>query len=543
MNDTIETLLESLNDYTIQSEQILQEGSDSIDRILKLQSRLSGNANCSGYKLSENDKHLIEQAKRITATTAHRVYTYPNINRERVYDIHAGCNIDFVMEKIIYHINHPGGDFDSKKINEEAICKTFKKLTKSSYTSKYMPINEFKNNYKSFAFGTFRKKLVTPKPTVIAKLFDKSPTIISYINNKLIFEHINNLKPYYKEIQVEFNKHAKDNPNRHISLNGYMACLDVAMNNTLIMYKAIRQTFYDLNTEYRYVFGELIKIDRELRHLNESIDFSTDELFTNIKLLNESINDDLYYEQLLTESPTDTSSKLSDKSKSLLDSVISIFKNESALRDVKANDIKDLITKSGIIAKLDSDKISNIDSVVRLYSNMVNIIDMNAFISKLDNKIDFCKTQFNELINNREQLIRVSKLDVLRGLLSDTTFWVDAPEENSDTVTNIIADSIKEKLFGNPVTGKLNNLNPIFDNIVNIPDYLVKINNHIKKFNDMVVELVITNTNTNTLELITKNLISAYMAYSIILSCIFANLYKFEDASIKLVQDLYEDII
>ena len=74
--DTIETLLESLNDYAIQSEQILQEGSNSIDRILNLASRLSGSANCYDYRLSEHDKYLINKGRDINPTFEYRISTH-----------------------------------------------------------------------------------------------------------------------------------------------------------------------------------------------------------------------------------------------------------------------------------------------------------------------------------------------------------------------------------------------------------------------------------------------------------------------------------
>ena len=134
MEYSTDKLLESLTDITYQSKQILQEGSSStFDRLLQLQSRLTGQIGGTTIKISSYDRALIEKVKHIKMDYSYRLSTYPNIHNNKKYDIHAGCNVDFVLESILDHIDNPKKDFDPKYINEVAIAKTFNKLTGKKY--------------------------------------------------------------------------------------------------------------------------------------------------------------------------------------------------------------------------------------------------------------------------------------------------------------------------------------------------------------------------------------------------------------------------
>lgn len=545
--NTIETLLESLNDYAIQSKQILQEGSDSIDRVLKLAISLSNSISFSVYKLSEHDKELINKCKKINITSDYRIATYSNIQNQRNYDIHAECNIDFVIESILNHISHPENDFDSKKINNEAIAKTFRKLTKSGSEYKEMTIDEFKWNYRKIAFGD-KSVTIVPKPDSIAKLFESSSYFISYINNNLISKEIENLNDYYSKVEDKFNDIAKTNPNMSVSLSQYLTCLDSAIRNTLIMYKAIRNTFYELNTEYRYIFEEILSINKQLtkdNDLNESSNNYLKDVSSKISILSESILSG-YHKNILDESiliNNSDNSKLSDKSKSLLDELICLYEYDGMDSINEINELKNFI---GIINRISNDDLSKIDRVYRINSNMLNRLDMSGFISKLNNKIDFCKNQFEKLINT-EDTNSINSYSICKDIMNDLFFWDNSIPDNdilSIDFQNQLCSKCSNMIFGKSITIKINNLNSTFDNIVEIPNYLLSINNHLISFSKMIIDLIMKLKQNNNLktELIITKLLGVYNLYYSIISCIYFNLLAFEKESIRLVQNLIDEI-
>ena len=108
MKSNIDTLLENLTDITFQSKKVLQEGSDVVDRILTLQSRLTGSLESfNRLKLTEADKSMLSSVKKIDIDSNFKVYTYSNIHNSKKYDIQAGCNIDYVVSEILKHMDHP----------------------------------------------------------------------------------------------------------------------------------------------------------------------------------------------------------------------------------------------------------------------------------------------------------------------------------------------------------------------------------------------------------------------------------------------------
>lgn len=545
MDNSIDNLLESLKDTTYQSKYILQEGTNAIDRILQLQARLSGAVDGSPISITAKDRELIDKVKQIRINYDYRIVSYSNIHNQKKYDIHAGCNVDFVIEAILKHMDNPSDTFNPKRINEEAICKTFKKLTNTSYIEKSMNTDEFRYQYRSVAFGTFRRVMVLPNVIQLTKLYERTPFIVNYINNRLIFKHINSLNTYYKSVEEKFNKLAKNDPNLNTSLNRYLACLDTAIRNTLIMYKAIRSTFLELNTEYRNIFGELIGIDNELA--SKSLDESTvkfyNSIFSEVDTLTETINNcgSTLNEDTSNNKKVELSNNISKSFKSL----VSEFETEAVInynrRRITLENIKDVY---GIISRISNEDLININNEYRIYPNIINKIDMENFISSLDNKIDFCKSQFYELIN-KEVITDITKEGILKSILQDTSFWTEIPEDKKFNTIGYLMDSVKEKLLNKPIITKINNLEYTFDNIVNIPDYCKRINDHITDINLVIIELmheVLKIDNKEKIEIVINNLIRSYIGYSSIISCIFYTLLKLENKSIELVQNLIDDI-
>jgi hypothetical protein len=547
MDTCTDKLLESLSDITCQSKQILQEGSSTIDRILQLGSRLSGNIGGDSLAISSTDRELIDNVKKIRINDDYKVSSYSNIHNIKKYGIHAECNVEYVIEEILNHIENPKSTFNPKEINERAIAKTFHKLTNITYQDKTMSTDEFKDEYRSVAFGGFRKEMILPNIIHLSRLYERSPYIVNYINNRLIFSHINSLKNYYSKIEDSFNNIAKNNPNMNVSLEGYLACLDTSIRNTLIMYKAIRSTFIELCAEYKNIFNEILSIDRELKdqNLNESTLNFYNSLFEDVDILNNDINN---LETLLNESISNNENlKLSkeqiSKSKSFK-SLIDKFSTESNInsigRDIALNNIKDYY---GIISRISNEDLINIDREYKIYSNILNTIDMNNFISIINTKIGFCKNQFSNLNENQEKLESITKYDILKEILSDISLC-DIPD-NQDNMLGKIIDGINAKIFNKHIITKITDLSGLFDNILNIPKYCETINNHIKDVSNMIIDIMnknMENNNIYKMKLVNDKIINAYIGYNLILTCIFYNLLKFENSSLELVQALIDEI-
>ena len=380
MDTCTDKLLESLSDITCQSKQILQEGSSTVDRVLQLGARLSGGIGENPITISSTDKALIDKVKKIRINSDYKISTYSNIHNTKKYDVHAECNIDFVIEEIINHIENPKSTFNPKLINETAIAKTFHKLTNVSYEDKTMSTDEFRYEYRSVAFGGFKKVMQLPNVLLLSRLYERSPFIVNYINNRLIFSHISNLKNYYSKIEKKFNEIAKSKPNIATSLDSYLSCLDTAIRNTLIMYKAIRSTFIELNAEYKNIFNEILSIDRELQdqNLDESTVNFYNSLFEDINTLNEEINN---LEITLNESITNNEDiKLSKEQisksksfKSLIDKFNTNSNINSSARDIALNNIKDYY---GIISRISNEDLVKIDREYKIYSNLFIFINI-----------------------------------------------------------------------------------------------------------------------------------------------------------------------
>lgn len=547
MDSSTDKLLESLTDITNQSKQILQEGSSTVDRLLQLQSSLSGGIGASAVSISAADKALVDKVKKIRINYDYRVCTFSNIHNRKKYDIHAECNVGFVLDAIMHHIDHPKETFNPKRINEEAIAKTYNKLTGVRYENKTMSTDEFRYEYRSVAFGGFRKVIQLPNTLLLTRLFERSPYIVNYINTRLISAHIDSLKDYYKTVEERFNRMAKNDPNLSVSLNGYLACLDTAIRNTLIMYKAIRSTFFELNAEYKNIFNELLSIDRDLqaKSLDESTVTFYNSTFDDIETLNEEISN---LETILNESITNNEenqklSKEISKSKSFK-SLIDKFSEESRNnlfngRDLILKNVKDYY---GIISRISNEDLANIDRQYRIYSNILNRIDMSSFISIMNTKIDFCKNQFSDLNENPEKLETISKQEVLKEILQDISLCKDIPVDQ-ENVLGVLMTGISCKIFNKPIITKITDLSATFDNIINIPEYCNAINNHLNEISKMISEMIITNSNNELqkAKLVNNKIINAYIGYHLIITCILHNLLTFENKSLELVQALIDE--
>lgn len=539
MNNSIDILLETLQDTTYQSKKILQEGSNAIDRIFQLQLKLYNAVNGTLISMTPADKELIDKVLNIDNNTYdYKLLSYSNIDNHKKYGIEADCNVEYVIKAILDHMDNPSKEFNSKKINEEAICKTYNELTHNSFSHKTMNTDEFKYEFRSTAFGGFKKVIIIPNKLNLVNLFSKSLYNINHINDNL-YKYIDDLKKYYNIIEDKYNKIKKINPNA--SLNTYLSCLETGIRNTLIMYKAIRSTFYELNTEYRHIFGELIRIDNELKSksLDESIVNSYNSIFDKVESLTETISS---MKEVLTEDTSNNEiEKLSIISKSFKSLLSSYEYQSKACRYDRDNMIQKIKNKYGLISRISIEDLKNKSSncVYTIYPNIINKIDMSSFISTLNNKIDFCKTQFYDLVkDNKIQ----SKNIILDKILEGFFFYNGISTE--DNLIGKLMTNIQTKILNKHIITNISNFDVIFDNIITIPDYLDQINNMISKLDDTIIYLlngIIGLNNKENIELVIENIIKTYIAFSSLISCVFYNLCKLENKSIELVQNLIDD--
>ena len=543
MDNSIDSLLESLMDTTYQSRQILQEGSSTIGRILDMTKRLSSAIDDRSMVITDRDKEIISRVKSVKIDSRYKIATYSNIHNQKKCGSHAEYNIGFVLTAINYHMLNPNTEFEPKEINEKAIKETFKRLTGSSYSERTMSIEEFRHEYRSATFGGFRRISIVPNTMKLIQLFQNTQHNISHINDSLILKHINSFKLYYSIVEDRYNRISRSGVKMTVSLNGYLACLDTAIRNTLIMYKAIRATMFELAAEYRYIFGEILKIERDLK--SKSLHESTVEFinsFTDkIGILTESINsDDVINNDTSNNIEFELSNDISKSFKSLVSDFIDKLQIDSERRNITLENVKDIY---GIISGISNDDLSRINDSYRIYTNLLNKIDMSNYISTVNEKIDFCKKQFYDLVNDSTKLKEVNTNDLLKTLIGES-FWEESP--NTQTYDeNYLIDSISKKLLGDIVVVKINNLDYLFDNVINIPNYCKQLNNHLLDLGNLISE--ITNytlklNNKENVELVMNKLVTPYIRYGSLISCIFYQLLKIENESIKLVQNLIDDI-
>ncbi len=86
MNNSIDILLETLQDTTYQSKKILQEGSNAIDRIFQLQLKLYNAVNGTLISMTPADKELIDKVLNIDNNTYdYKLLSYSNIDNHKKY--------------------------------------------------------------------------------------------------------------------------------------------------------------------------------------------------------------------------------------------------------------------------------------------------------------------------------------------------------------------------------------------------------------------------------------------------------------------------
>lgn len=421
---------------------------DSIfDKLNTLKDSLINASTMSNMKLNKSDLNILKQIRSLNIDPTLMVFTYPNIHNEKKFKINANILFDFVMKKISTHANSNRNiSFDATAVVEEAISFTLKYLT--GYTpSRRITIDEFKQNYKLYAFGSYTKMEIYPKVNVLLTLAYKTPITISYIDNHLLFKQINNLNNYSKKIKDDFIRLLKNNPDLEDVLSSYMSCIERSIRALINIYKIIRSVFIELQREYFLIFRQLIRLNNFNSSVyneccNETHRFI--KQFNNTKSLNENTNLNILNNSLNT---------MGIEFMTMIKNKISIFEN-----------IKDSIYKNiGLISKLES----NLELEIKIPKNSIDnykILNIENYFNSIDKLFKYDTSEFisksssillNKNINDFNILIKD-----IKNIIIDNTIIVKI---NIDNLTNIILNHLN---ILNYIYNLYNNIN-LYDNINN----------------------------------------------------------------------------
>ena len=241
-------------------------------RLNNLKNSLLVNIGLGSYVLSEEKQKLLQEVGTISIDPSFRVVTYPNIHFEKKYKIDASIIFNYVLKRINENANSGGDNFDATAVVEEGISYTLKNLIGKT-PAKRINLDDFKREYQLYAFGSYRKILVTPKVIPLTMLAKKTPITISYIENALLYKQIKNLNDYSKKIESDFLRLLKNNPSLKDILNSYMSCIERSIRALVNIYKIIRLTLVELENEYFSIFRAIKRI-HEIQYGNYNESFS-----------------------------------------------------------------------------------------------------------------------------------------------------------------------------------------------------------------------------------------------------------------------------
>ena len=365
-------------------------------------------------KFRPEELELIKKARMASVDESIRVVTYPNIHYDQKYKINASVIIDFVLKKINDHAKSNSKPFNVTETVQEGISFALKYLIGKT-SSRYLTLGDFKNEYQLYAFGSYRKVEMYPKIFTLITLVNRSPSTISFIENNLMRQQINNINTYAKKIENDFVKLLQNKPDLKYILSSYMDCIERSIRALVNMYKIIRNTFIELQKEYFNVFRQIVRIDesRTIRLYNESSMITNDyikflnENILNIESLNENTITDKYEFEIdlnneikntfnmMLNKKTDISSKIKNdvfKSLELVSKIdpykeyelnipntlidipnINIKKYIDSLNDItnSCENINELVLKSSEIIFNDNIKFSNINKLRKYMSKLI----------------------------------------------------------------------------------------------------------------------------------------------------------------------------
>lgn len=535
MNNTnMDDLLKLLNETTEDCDKIniITESTDTTIGII--QKRLYGLQNTLLDNMSSKNPNymtpdtidLIKKVQQIEITEAHKIMTYPNIHNEKKYDIKAGVMINYVLNKLDYNFAHDI-DFESKDLLDEAVAYTYKKMTGETIGSK-LEINEFREKYRIYALGGGRRVHIYPKIATLIKLATKSPYIINYIDDRLIYKHIRSLRNYANELNHRFGQLVRKNPKLKNKLNKYISCVESAIKYITRMYKDIRTVMFELDVEYRRIFREIISIDNDVNSkLSESIEFNPviydlNKVYKELSnLSNDIIIESSSGEHILKESESlNIKESLLNANRYFLTNIIGKLKSrEDTLNYIKSS--------AGLVSNVTQNDCN--EYPVYTYSNINNMLITNIKNASYKYMKDR-SSDINELVTGKELAKEIlCTVDLLKDSYSEL--------ENGPWLVSTL-NNIQTAFYGNNKYITLD-VESLANNLIIIPNILEDINETMILIYKNISDKIGTFTNKikngkcdNIKEEITKT-VNYYCVYNEILNCIYECLQTLALASIS----------
>lgn len=541
-NTNMNDLLNVLTETTTKCDSLISL-TESIDKpyIGTIQKRLFGLQNILMDSLqnshpaymTQDTIELIKKVRTINPTDAHRVLTYPNIHKEKSYDIKAGVMIGYVLNKLDSLLKE-GKDIDSSKILREGVAYSYKKLTGEN-VGRELDIGEFREKYRLYALGGFNRVQVYPRINTLIKLAIQSPKTLNYIDDHLIYRHIRSLKDYANELNSRFSEIVRRDPKMKNKLNKYISCVESAIKYVNRMYRDIRVVHTELDVEYRRIFREIISIDNSLksRSLNEVTQL--DPVISNLSIIYEQINklDDITLTESI-ENQNEKESLLKSLKESLLETnryFLSTNINKLNEREQIRNEIRN---SACLVSKLTQDICDN--NPVSTYPNINHLLTANIQNILTQQMID----RVNDIEKFPEARGLVKKILNNVEIFKDCYCGDDKSPWLGDTLDNIHL----------AITGGYNNeyvtlnVESLANNLITIPNVLEQINESMlllyKSISDKISEITKKLKNENCVELKDNimKIVNYYCVHNEILDRIYRSLEMMALESISNIQKI-----
>lgn len=539
-NTNINNLLNLLNETTTKCNKLtvlIESNDEQYSNIIQkhifgLQNFLINSLSISNPSYMTADTvDLIKKVRNISITEDHKVMTYPNIHNKKKYDIKAGVMIGYVLNKLDHNLKN-NIDIDSKKILNEAIAYTFKKLTGND-VGKELDISEFRERYRLYALGGSRRVLILPNVYTLTQLATKSPYIINYIDDHLLYKHVSSLKSYANELNHHFSDLVDKDPSMKNKLNKYINCVELAIKYVSRMYRDIRTVMFELDVEYKRIFREIISIEKSLNNsINESIQF--DDVILNLNNVYKQVDE--FNNYVLNESIENQKSKES-LLKSLKESLINTNKYFLNTNITKLNEREQTRNKLKnnmcLISKLNQEfcnehpvrTLSTINQV--LTSNIKNVLSQQM----IDRGNDI-----SELPESKELVKLILKdVDLLKNCYSEPEYdsWLFSTINN---INKVLIDNHNNEYITLDVESLANNL-------ILIPNILEEINDSMlllyKSISDKITNITerIKNGDYNIKNEIMK-IVNYYCVYNEILNCIYKDIESIGMETVSIISKI-----
>lgn len=542
-NANVDSMLTLLETATAETDSLINEGVDwnkVYDSFFNLTADLASvpmsAAAIPKYQLDE----LTDYVRKVRKIKVDNMWivTYPNIhNFQNTCSLNVTYLYDYVIKEIRDHMAHPEKEFNQDRVNKQAIAKALKQCTGKN-PSDTLDLNGFKYHYQMAVYGSFRKVTMIPKVPELTSCALKVPIILKFIDTKLIYRHISMLNKYQSDLIDEFKDLEKKNPEFKKYLTRYTNCVTTAISNTNSIYRIMRNTYLNLDIEYKRIFRYMIAQDELNRQsMQESAMLETaqfissnlkplKELSSKIGVLTESADPSI----LEKESCETVSESLKQFVANFKKQVEDNAYNRRNTRDGYKCIMGSKLLRLGANPELDpSFKVAAYESINRV----INIDSLKDQFSKnihfLNDILEHCDKYRNYDIKSIKQFIPPSLQECM-------------PESDINLIgvllTNISSKICGEYRYINP------DINVVSQNIISIPDFLGVIDSHIIEVCDLVCSkaesISSSESNLETQKMVIDNITKVLFAYLAMILSIYEDLSIIEESALAVVDQIYD---